>query len=173
MKILFTNKVKVKFLKKYEYIAALFFLFVLLSIFSTPTVMVRTMGVSQGIIKSISLKRDSGSSIKSPRSHVDYYEIKFEETHIPYRCNDIGKIKSYGISNLVGKYARMHVNKKKKYNYVRELVVDDVVVVEKNDIGFFPFLLFVMLGIVTFVWSVWGFYITYLVSDDKRREILG
>jgi len=45
--------------------------------------------------------------------------------------------------------------------------------VSTRDIGYFPFLLFLGIVVISIVWTVWGFYITYLAPDAKRKEILG
>lgn len=173
MKILFTSSVKVKMLKSYDYIAALCVLFIALSFFSVPMVLVNSMDQGEGIVERIELKRESGTSIKSPRSHVDYYEFYLKGSSNPFKCSKIDQIRCYGANNLIGKKVDIQINKKEGYNIIRHLSVDGVKVVETTDIGFFPFLLFIALSIITLIWSIWGFYITYIISDEKREEILG
>lgn len=172
MRTLFTKPIKAKLLKCYEYIAGLFVLFIALSYFSTPTFMVRTMGVSSGVIEEIMLKREMNYSISAPRSHSDYFEIKFRDMDIPFRCYEVEKIENYGPQNLEDKFVNVQINKKGDYNIIRELNVNGKLIVEKNDSGFFPFLLFVGLSIIFLIWSAWGFYITYFASEEKRLEIL-
>ena len=176
MKILFTKKMKIMLLNTYEYAITLFVLFGVLSYFTTPTSLIQTMGSVKDKIENIEIKREFNEtrSVKSPsRGYSDFYQISLEFDSIPYRCYDVKNIKSFGLSNLCNQSVVIHFNNKGRYKIIRELILNGKLVIKKKDRGVFPFVLFVGLCIVSIIWSIWGFYITYLVSDKKRNEILG
>ena len=173
MRILFTSKIKRKLLFVYEYIAALLVLFIVLSIFFSPSCFIK-YNYDQGVIMNVAFERESYSSIKSPsKGFTDFYSVKLKDNETHYRCYDDELLREYGEKKIIGKSVELQFVKHKEYCAIRNLSIDGNKIVQTIDTGFFPFLLFVGLGIICLIWSIWGFYITYLVSDEKRKEILG
>jgi len=174
MKILFTRNVKKVFVKNYEYLGALFILFAVLSYFSTPTNMVQTMGESNGLIIRLEKEREFSSSIKSPsRGYSDFYNLYLKDDDIAYRCYAVEEINHYGIENIIHHKASLQFNDKGEYKIIRKFNIENDYLINTSDRGLYPFLLFVGMSAITLLWSIWGFYITYIVSDKKRKEILG
>jgi hypothetical protein len=176
-RILFTNSLRRWILLSYEAAFAMFILFLICSYFSKPTSFIRTIGKSEGTIIGVSLKRQSiTQSIKSfQKGYYDFYEVEMLKKDVLYRCSgrkNVEELEEYGIENLKGKKVEIQYNQLEEYRAIRELKIDDKIIVHKEDIGLFPFLLFVGLTILFLNWGLWGFYITYLISDEKRNEIL-
>ncbi|RZT96587.1 hypothetical protein EV201_1225 [Ancylomarina subtilis] len=165
---------KIFLLRNYEYSVALAILFASIAYFLTPTAFVSSMGVGKGVIDDIRLEREYSSSVKSAsRGYSDFYEIILKQDQVPYRCYSISEINYFGAKNLLEKNVSIQFNNKGEYKIIRDLKVGGRSIVKKNDRGFVPFLLLSCLFILAISWCIWGFYITYLVSDEKRKEILG
>lgn len=174
MKTLFINRIKVVALKVYEYIAALCVLFVVLSFFSVPTLFKKNIYDIKGTVTEIKLNREyTWARTAGSKGYSDYYDIHIKGIDKPFICYSIDEIKAYGQDLLNNKEINIVYFQHEDYMVVNMLSIDDIVIVKKDKIGVFPFILFVGLGLVTFLWSIWGVYLTYFVSDKKRKEILG
>jgi hypothetical protein len=152
-------------------------LFLLSSYFSVPTNLRRNLSSGSGTIESIKLKREAiPQSLKSfQKGHHDYYEIIIKEDKFIYKCfyaPNMKSLKSFGIEKLIGEKVVLRYSEQDTYRGIREIQFENVMIVNTRSIGFFPFLLFVGLTILFLCWGLWGFYIPYLVSDEKRNEIL-
>lgn len=175
MKILFTNKSKRFIAKNYEYAVALSVLFGLLIYFSVPTSFQNNIGRTKGIVKNISLEREhTWSRTAGSKGYRDFHQITIQgqedRKYIRYSKEEL---KSYGINNLLGKEVEIKYFRYDEYNTINELIIEGEKIINGSEIGLFPFLIFVGLIIITLIWSIWGFYITYLVSDEKRNHVLG
>jgi hypothetical protein len=160
--------------KKSSYGIVLFVVFAFLSFFFRPTSIMNTVEEGEATITSISLKREYSVALKSPsRGYSDYYEIEFKNSKNRYKCYAVEDIKNYGVENIVNRKVEYQSFTHSKYAVLRNLKIEDTAIVKTSNIGFFPFLLFLVITIISIVWTIWGFYITYLVSDEKRKEILG
>lgn len=176
-RILFTNSLRRWISIYYGAAFAMFILFLICSYFSKPTSIARTIGKSKGTIIRVSLKRESiPQSIRSfQKGYYSFYEVEFFKEDFLYRCSgrkNVEELEEYGIGNLKGKKVEIQYNQLEGYRAIRELKIDDKIIVHKEDIGFFPFLLFVGLTILFLCWGLWGFYVAYLISDEKRKALL-
>ncbi len=177
MKILFTNSTVKRLHKFWEYTFALFVLFLVASYFSVPSVLRNGFGSIEGTIESIKLKQEAiPQSIKSYQDgHHDYYEVVIKEDKFIYKSSynpNMESIRSFGLDRLVGQRVRIMFYEQSKYRSIHKLQLGDVMIVNTKNVGFFPFLLFVGLTILFLCWGLWGFYVAYLISDEKRKALL-
>jgi hypothetical protein len=160
--------------KKSSYGIVLLVVFALLSFFFRPTSILDTVEEGEAIITSIELKREYNVALKSPsRGYSDYYEITFNNSDNKYKCYAIEDIKDYGVDNIINKEVKYQSFTHSEYAVLRNIRIGERAIVRTRDIGYFPFLLFLGIVVVSVIWFIWGFYITYLASDEKRKEILG
>jgi len=174
MKVLFTKRIKKQLLKTYEYVAALCVLFVVLSYFSVPTILKGNINEIEGAVSDISLKREhTWARTAGSKGYIDYYDIFISGVEKPFRSYSLEELKMFGLDSLKKKEVRMIYFQHDDYKVINKLYIDSNAIIKSIKIGIFPFALFVGLAVITLVWSIWGFYITYLASDEKRKEVLG
>lgn len=160
--------------EKSSYGIVLFVVFAFLSFFFRPTSIMNTVEEGKATITSISLKREYSVALKSPsRGYSDYYEIIFNNSDNKYKCYAIEDVKNYGVNNIINKEVEYQSFTHSEYAVLRNIRIGERAVVRTRDIGYFPFLLFLGIVVVSVIWFIWGFYITNLASDEKRKEILG
>ncbi|MCG8410918.1 MAG: hypothetical protein MI739_06520 [Bacteroidales bacterium] len=161
-------------IKKSSYGIVLIVVFALLSFFFRPTSILDTVEEGNAIITAIELKREYNIALKSPsRGYNDYYEITFNNSDNKYKCYAIEDIKNYGVNNIINKEVKYQSFTHSEYAVLRNIRIDERAIVKTRDIGYFPFLFFLGIVIISSIWSIWGFYISYLVPDEKRKKILG
>ncbi len=136
--------------------------------------MKKDIGYANGIVKIVVIDREytRGKSLFS-KGYRDYFEITFNGETTIYRRYFGEDISTNVIKKLQNKTVYIRYFESKKFKIINMLAVNGVKIIDSEGVGLFPFLLFFCLGICSIVWSIWGFYITYLASDEKRKEILG
>ena len=171
MKVLFTSRLKRFLTKNYEYAVALSILFAILIYISFPTKLKSNIGYASGFVKSIDLEREyTWARTAGAKGYRDYYELTLEgEKGKQFRRYSGKEISVFGVKNILNHKVDIRYFEDKEYKIINMLIVEGIDVIDSSDIGFFPFLLFIILCVCTLLWSGLGFYITYLVSDEKRK----